>query len=388
MKLKSTYRFLLIISAFAVGIFLVYLLSIAGSGSKGPIQNALRYVEENILKMEQTFIIDKREDQRKEKLIKFELIRNSKDALKKPNVILLGASDMSNPESYETIIDLEDSLKMVFPLIHIYCAWGSKPVEEFPALAAQTIINMGSVPVLTWEPWLSDFDETEFPGIPPVAERDKGCLKAIAAGVYDAYIIKWANGAKKVGKPLFIRYGHEMNDPYRYPWGPQNNSPQDFISSWQHIRQMFNYQQVYNVIWIWAPHPSYAGFEAFYPGDEYVDYVGIGVLNFGTVASWSKWWTFDELFTASYDKFSAFDKPIMITEFGSLIVGGDRSKWFADALRDAPTKYPDLKSILFFHYPADQTITNKEVSWYFIDDPATRDSIIEQISLWPDSLKL
>lgn len=387
MKLKSTYRFLLIISALAAGILLVYLLSVAGSGSKGPIQNALRYVEENILKMEQTLIIDKREDKRKEKLSTFKPISNDLAALKNPKAILLGASDMSDPESYETIIDLEDSLKMVFPLIHIYGAWGSKPVEEFPALAVQTIINMGSTPVITWEPWLSDFDEKEFPGIPPIAERDKGSLKAIASGTYDTYIIKWANGVKKINKPLFIRFGHEMNDPYRYPWGPQNNTPEDFISAWRHVRQVFNSQQVYNVIWIWAPHPSYAGFEAFYPGDEYVDYVGIGVLNFGTVASWSKWWTFDELF-ASYDKFSAFNKAIMITEFGSLIVGGDRSKWFADALRNAPIKYPYLKSILFFHYPADKTITNKDVSWYFIDDPATRDSIIEQISLWPDSLKL
>ncbi|MCF8370595.1 MAG: hypothetical protein K9H64_03160 [Bacteroidales bacterium] len=387
MKLKSTYRFLIIISALAVGILLVYLLSVAGSGSKGPIQNALRYVEENILRMEQTLIIDKREDKRKEKLSTFKPISDDLAALKNPKAILFGASDMSEPESFETIIDLEDSLKMVFPLIHIYCAWGSKPIEEFPAVAAQTIINMGSTPVITWEPWLSDFDEKEFPGIPPIAERDKGCLKAIASGVYDAYIIKWANGAKKVNKPIFIRYGHEMNDPYRYPWGPQNNTPEDFISSWQHIRQVFNSQQVYNVVWIWAPHPSYAGFEAFYPGDESVDYVGIGILNFGTVATWSKWWTFDELF-ASYDQFSWFKKPIMITEFGSLVVGGERSKWFADALREVPIKYPDLKSILFFHYPADKTITNKDVSWYFIDDPATRDSIIEQISLWPDSLKL
>jgi hypothetical protein len=78
----------------------------------------------------------------------------------------------------------------------------------------------------------------------------------------------------------------------------------------------------------------------------------------------------------------------MITEFGSLVVGGNRGHWFADALRDTPEKYPALKSILFFHYPADNTITSKLVSWYFIDDKATRDSIKAQIHAWPKALRL
>jgi beta-mannanase len=127
--------------------------------------------------------------------------------------------------------------------------------------------------------------------------------------------------------------------------------------------------------------------EDYYPGDEYVDYVGIGVLNFGTAATWSRWWTFDELFGQFYEAFAKYGKPLMITEFGSLVVGGDRGHWFADAFRQIPDKYPQLKSIVFFHYPVDKTITSKVVNWHFVDDPATLDSIRTQISRWPDSLK-
>lgn len=376
------------IGAFAFGLLIVYLLSIAGAKSKGPIQNALNQAEKNILNIENSLILDKKENKRKESLKDFDSIRNNIDILKNTKEILLGASDNTKAESFEEIINLEDSLNLKLPILSIYVAWGSKPSEQFPKLAAQTIINLGSTPLITWEPWLSDFSEAEFPGIPIPEKRGKGSLAAIANGTYDNYIRKWGLGVKSLNKPIFLRFGHEMNDPYRYPWGPQNNKPEDFIAAWKHIRAIFDSLDINNVIWVWAPHPAYGYFDAFYPGDEYVDYVGIGILNFGNAATWSQWWTFDELFGVNYDKFSSYGKPIMITEYGSLVVGGNRGHWFADGLRQIPTKYPLLKSIVFYHQPADKTITSKVVSWYFINDPETQDSIKEQINLWPDSLKI
>ena len=55
----------------------------------------------------------------------------------------------------------------------------------------------------------------------------------------------------------------------------------------------------------------------------------------------------------------------MITEFGSLSVGGDRSKWFTEALDSISQKYPAVKSIVFFHYSDDKTTTQQVINWYF-----------------------
>jgi len=388
MKSRTLKRFLIIGSALLFGLLLVFLLSIAGSESKGPIQSMLDGVANKVLDIENHFIFQKRSKKRKQKLKAFNRLKHDINALKRPKIILMGASDKIENESFESIVNLEDSLDITFPLMHIYNAWGSKPNEQFPKIAVETIIKLGSTPVITWEPWLDDFDDEDYPGIPEPEKRKKGCLKAIADGTYDKYIFDWAKGLSEIKQPVFIRWAHEMNDPYRYPWGPQNNKPKDYVAAWKHIRSVFDSLDIKNVIWVWAPHPAYGYFDAFYPGDEYVDYVGIGILNFGDAATWSKWWTFDELFGVNYQKFSSFKKPIMITEFGSLVVGGNRGHWFADALRQVPKRYPLLKSIVFFHQPADKTITSKVVSWYFIDDPETRDSIKEQIELWPDSLKI
>jgi hypothetical protein len=377
---SNSKRILYFGSAIIIGSLFVYLISLAGNKSKGPVEYLLEQSSNAVRFFEKILILDKRIEKREKQLAWFLPLKEDIKQLKSPSRFMLGGSDHVDRESFETIISLEDTLQTTFPLIQIYCAWGSKEIEEFPMLEVEAIKELGSVPVITWEPWLSDFDEKEFPGIPPAEMRDKECLSEIAKGVYDSYIKTWAEKARDVQTPLFIRLGHEMNDPYRYPWGPQNNKPEDFVAAWRHVHFIFSQVGATNIIWIWSPHPAYNNFYAYYPGDKYVDFVGVGILNFGTAANWSKWWTFEDLFGNHYPELSSFQKPIMITEFGSLGVGGNRSQWFADAFDSIPTKYPLLKSIIFYHYAADKTTTDKAVNWYFKDDPAVVEAIRQRIA--------
>jgi hypothetical protein len=104
-------------------------------------------------------------------------------------------------------------------------------------------------------------------------------------------------------------------------------------------------------------------FAAYYPGDAYVDWVGMGTLNYGTVATWSQWWSFADIFGRYYPQLAAYKKPVIITEFGSLKVGGSRSQWLADALRDLPTTYPLVKGLVFYHNSSDNTTTMKSLDW-------------------------
>ena len=161
-----------------------------------------------------------------------------------------------------------------------------------------------------------------------------------------------------------------MNDPYRYPWGPQNNQPQDFIAAWRHVVDRFRMAGADNVVWVWSPHVAYAGFETYWPGSEYVDWVATGALNYGTVAYWSQWWTFDQIFGKHYDFLAGLGKPLMIAEFGSLAVGGDRAEWYRAAFDDLTRRMPQVKALLFFDAEADATVTRQSVDWSFADDSA------------------
>ncbi len=339
----------------------------------------MAYTGDVVKTVEQKLIVENREDKREDKLQWLRPYFENKKLLEHPSKILLGAFDNDTKENFESIVGLEDSLKTTFPLIHIYTAWGSKQQEKFPEDQVNNIIELGSIPVITWEPWLSDFNEDEYPA--GKEDRNKNGMTDVASGMYDPYIKKWAAAARKINKPIFLRFGHEMNDGYRYPWGPHNNAPQDFIAAWQHVHDIFQKQGAKNVIWIWSPHPAYT-FAEFYPGDAFVDYVGVGVLNYGSIAAWSQWWSFKDIFGKCYDSLQQYKKPIMITEFGSLAVGGNRARWYANALDSMPQRYPLVKAIVFFHFSKDNTTTQQTLNWYFKDDHAITNTIIKEIGKW------
>ncbi len=378
---SATFRIISTLLAIGISSLIVYALSHAGKSTKGPIENVMIYTGEAVKDFEQKAIVEQREEKREDKLKWFQPYTLSRKMLEHPGKILLGAYDNETSESYESIVTLEDSLKTAFPLIHIYCAWGSKKEERFPTDQVKNIISLGSTPVITWEPWLGDFTDEDYPDGHKPVEPDRNGMKNVVAGIYDAYLIKWATQARKIGRPLFVRLGHEMNDSYRYGWGPQNNAPQDFVAAWQHVHEIFEKEGAKNIIWIWSPHPAYE-FREFYPGDEYVDYIGTGTLNYGNVATWSQWWTFDDIFSKFYDSVTTYKKPIMVTEFGSLAVKGNRAEWYADALSSMPTDYPMVRSIIFFHYSKDNTTTQQTLDWYIKNDKPVTTAIIKEIGKW------
>jgi hypothetical protein len=373
-------RLISFIVALTIGTLLFIFLVFAGNKSKGPLEDIFNKVTSKVAQTESR-LMDTRES-RSQKLLWFNNFRNNKMVMNSTDSILLGAYDDNTAESYLDIISFEDSLRTKLPIISFYTAWGSKKDQVFPLLRAQAIYDLGSIPMITWEPWLNDFDPVQFPFNVNAVNKNKGGLRAIAEGKYDQYIDKWAADAKRFGLPFYLRWGHEMNDPYRYPWGQQNNSQEDYIAAWRHVVNRFNRIGATNAIWIWSPHPAYPTYPEFYPGHEYVDWIGLTSLNYGTVATWSQWWSFNDIINKAYSELAAYGKPIMLSEFGSLKIGGDRAVWFQEALSSIPTKYPKIKAVVFFHARNDITVTNKALDWTFEDDERELQAVRETISQW------
>lgn len=379
---KAIKRTSVVLIALTLGISIFILLLFAGNKTKGPLQDLFQSVDNNVSKFEKKMAGGSLREERYATLKWLEPYRNNKLALNLTDTIFLGAFDNNTAESYEKLIELEDSLNTKLPIMHLYAAWGSKKEQVFPLLRAQAIWDLGSIPMITWEPWLNDFDPLQFSRVEKGDLINKEGMKAVAAGIYDVYLSKWAKSARDFQAPLYIRLGHEMNDPYRYPWGPQNNKPEEFIAAWIHVVSLFRNAGANNVIWVWSPHPAYPGYEHYYPGHDYVDWIGIGVLNYGTVAPWSQWWSFDEIFGKSYATLSTYKKPMMISEFGTLEVGGDRATWYKDALDSMLVKYPVVKSIIFFNNSNDNTTTYKVLDWSITSDTKVTEAVKKSVKGW------
>ena len=363
-------RFAFVSSATVLGIALVLAFVFLGNKSSGPISEVLASIGDKVTDVEHDLLMKGRVPVRAKQLAWFEKHRDDSAFFLHPDTILLGAYDNNYIKSFDNILRMDKMLDAPLPLIQIYIAWGDKEKEQFPMLYAKAIYDLGSVPMITWEPWLNDFDR-EAHNLPKTAHPNKNGMAAVARGEYDFYIKKWAGQIKDFGHMVFLRLGHEMNDPYRYPWGPQNNQPEEFIAAWRHVVTVFRKMNVRNVMWVWAPQPAYLQYKIYYPGKNYVDWVGVGALNYGSVAPWSKWWSFKEIFGDYYDRLNVFGKPLMITEMGSLTVGGNRTRWFENAFDSLPEKYPGLRAILFFNDNSDNTTLNKTLDWSIVDDTAT-----------------
>jgi hypothetical protein len=153
-------------------------------------------------------------------------------------------------------------------------------------------------------------------------------LADITSGSYDSMIHQRAQAAKALGFPIFVRWAHEMNASW-YPWGGQ---PTEYVAAWRRIHAIFEQEGATNVAWVWAPSIPKGNWDAYYPGDAYVDWIGGDSYNWGTCKTTSPGWrAFSDIFKPYHDHFAGTGKPMMIAEVGSAEQGGNKADWIADA---------------------------------------------------------
>lgn len=203
----------------------------------------------------------------------------------------------------------------------------------------QDVASRGQTPLITWAPELSDGS-----GVP---------LADIASGAHDDRIRAAAQLAASWGKPLLVRFAHEMNLSGS-PYGPGRNGnvPAAFVAAWRHVVTVFRAERATNVRWVWTPNVDCGGgcpFESFYPGDDWVDWVGLDGYNYSSISG-VPWMSLSQVFGSSYDAMERLtSKPLMIAETSSAEGGGDKAAWIRDAFENAlPVRMPAVRAVIWF----------------------------------------
>jgi len=120
----------------------------------------------------------------------------------------------------------------------------------------------------------------------PLVALDCGDTDArVAAGDDDSIIQAQAAAAKAYHHKIFLRYFWEFNLPAQSKRSvcydpatdlPNNRfSPALFKEAWRHIHRIYDQAGATNVIWVWNESGSGAAPAEYYPGADYVDWVGI-----------------------------------------------------------------------------------------------------------------
>ncbi len=233
-----------------------------------------------------------------------------------------------------------------------YQAWDRKADWEFNTRGCVSTYQRGAVPLITWEPW-DPGANARFVENP--IDQPRYRLKRIVDGDFDRYIISWARAIKALGGPVMIRPMHEMNGNW-YPWGGtvNANDPELFKAAWRHVHRIFAKEGASNVTWVWSinwmssPDTPDNGYDAYYPGDAYVDWVGISGFNWGTSTQYQGWMAFNEMYRKPLKYLETLDKPIMVAEFASVANGGDKAAWITDAYRRIRTEHPQIKAVVYY----------------------------------------
>jgi hypothetical protein len=380
--MNKTNRIVLSTALLAAATLSIMAFTFAGSRTVGPLGQALDSLGSVLRRTETQMALRLRGPGRAMELQWFSSMRSHRDSLANPSEVLLGAYDSGLPFAFDGLTSLEVALETPMPIVHLFTAWGDRAEDRFPRKFAETVWDLGSVPMITWEPWLTTFDASVHRHLGPSETRDRGGMAAVARGDFDFYLHEWLEAAARFEQPVFVRFGHEMNDAYRYPWGPHNNRAEEYVAAFRYVVGKARQIGATNILWVWSPHIAYDDFDYYYPGDDVVDWIGATVLNYGNVAYWSEWWTFDDIFTRKYDRLAARQKPIMLAETGSLMAGGERAPWFEQALTRLPKRLPHVKAVVFFHNRADATITYQALNWAFDDDGEVIAAIRRSLQTW------
>ncbi len=275
-----------------------------------------------------------------------------------PDIRWLGIYRPEAPYSVDILEKLAGETGAKFRIVSLYQAWGSDSASAFPVAELEAIRRYDAYPMVTWEPWLSGF-KSEFRDM---RKMELLGLRRIAQGDFDPYLRHWAREAFEWGKPMFLRFAHEMDNATQYPWTTSYaNTPSDFIAAWKHVHQIFLDEGARNVAWVWSPRDAHS--EEYYPGADALDWVATTVFNYGAYSS-TPWPSFNAIFSEKYKMLRRFGKPIMIGELGCTMYGGDQNGWYREAFANIRGNYSDVKAVVLFQHPADRT-SHALIDWSF-----------------------
>lgn len=284
--------------------------------------------------------------------------------------VLFGVSTPAGPRDLSELDAFEGDAGTPVDVVMYYQGWA---VDEFDPGLARSVAGRGALPEITWEPW--DFRA----GL----HQPDYALARIVDGTHDGYITRWAEGAKAYAGPLLLRFGHEMNGRH-YPWSEQvnGNGPGQYVEAWRHVVDIFRGVGATNVAWIWSPVVSSAGttpLEQLYPGDGYVDWVGVDGYNGGSALPWGGWQSFSRIFDATLTELAAITtaKPVMVAETASVERGGSKAAWITDFFAQL-ARHPEIKGFVWFNH-------DKEADWRIQSSEAAREAFAAGVAtLRPD----
>jgi hypothetical protein len=220
--------------------------------------------------------------------------------------------------------------------------------ETFPTVREEADLQAGRIPLISW--------------------NGKTLNLAIGLGQHDELIKTRARAVKALGGKVMIRWMWEMDGRNK---ADHTRHPALYVAAWRHIHDVFAAEGATNVQWVWCPNATAfrAGDDrhapAYYPGDEYVDWICSDGYNWAPGRAGDEWRSFASIYSAFYEWGITRGKPLMVGEFGAQERNpGEKAQWLTEAREALKTKFPGIKAVVYFD-------ANKDHDWRVTSSPQT-----------------
>lgn len=170
-------------------------------------------------------------------------------------------------------------------------------------------------------------------------------LNAILRGAFDADLTKWGQQAAKFATPVISEFGTEMNGqwfPWNARWNGRAQGAKRFRDAYRHIIDVTRKAGASNIIWVFHvnnsddPMRNWNRFEKYYPGDDYIDWLGVSIYAMQAPYDTEKT-SFVKTLPKVMARFAkmAPKKPVIVAEFGTDVRNPREraAKWVDGALQ-------------------------------------------------------
>lgn len=166
-------------------------------------------------------------------------------------------------------------------------------------------------------------------------------------GSSDRLIASVARKLAGMRRPILLRWGWEMNGDW-FEWDGSHNGhdPDAYVRAWRRIHRIFRENRATEVAWVWspnwnsAPDASWNAFQRYYPGDDYVDWVGVSGYDFYGESPTT-------LFTSITEAFGG-RKPIILSETAAVDLGVRTKARYIRQLSAWAARTPSLGAVVWF----------------------------------------
>lgn len=257
------------------------------------------------------------------------------------------------------IINFQTRINQPMNYLATFVHWGNE--NEFPTEIASHAAKNKSTLVIFWEA----MDYNQSAPADPRFSYDR-----ILAGDWNTYIDSFAQSVKAYGQTVILVPFEEMNSDW-YPWSGNinGNTPAKHIAAYRYLRSRFT--GITNVRFGWTvnndsvPDTSQNTIANYYPGNDYVDYIGVDGFNFD-----DPWQTYHQIFDTALNQLSAYHKPLIIFSMASA-QGSQKAAWIKDALTEID-RNRNITGWIWFN-------ENKEKDWTVWSDPQSLSTFINNL---------